>query len=41
MVRPVVVCGIETGAVAEMDMKREREIIRRILEQWQSKEFGE
>jgi hypothetical protein len=44
MVKPVVVCGSETWVVAEMDMKRldtwEREVIR-ILEQWQSKEFGE
>jgi len=44
MVKPVVMCGIEKRVVAEMDMKRldtwERKIIR-ILEQWQSKEFGE
>jgi hypothetical protein len=45
MVKPVVVCGSEKRAVAEMDMERlgtwERRIIRRILEQWQRKEFGE
>jgi hypothetical protein len=45
MMKPVVVGGSETWAVAEMDMKRmgtwERKIIRRILERWQRKEFGE
>jgi len=45
IVKPIVVCGSETWAVAEMDMKRlgawERKIIRSVLEQWQNKEFGE
>jgi len=45
MLKPVVLCGSEKWDVAEMDMKRlgtwERKIIRRVLEQWQKKEFGE
>jgi len=42
MTKPAVVCGSETWAVAEMDMKRgEGKILQGYMDWWCSKQYGE